>query len=277
MPNNRHRHPPIEEALREDIVPVQRQRPQHDGDQHVDDEVRAGDLEPPVDMPERLVVEGVHYFVERDRPVARRWRGGLAGDGRALLGVGRGSGLVHGVAAGQRGLQRAARGALVLDEVDAQELAPVEAVGPEEGDDDRVEAGREERDDGAVQARDLQLRGLDVDGAGPEPGQGEPGGEAGEEPEDGAQDGGELGLAVPEEREDDGQDPGAGDDGPEVRGPVVGGAGVLEHYGEAGHEAAVEDHAPVADLKDPAVGCARVDVRAEEIKRDDTADGNHGG
>lgn len=117
---------------------------------------------------------------------------------------------------------------------------------------------------------------MDVDGARPFPGEREPRRDAGQEAEDGSDEGCEFGLPRPEEGQDHGHDAGTGDDGSEVGGPVVGRAGILEHDGEAGHEAAVEDHPPMAHLESLAVRRTWVDVGAEKIEGDDAADGDHG-
>src|SRR5690242_2846469 len=66
MPNDRHTDPPIKEAPREDVVSVQRHRPQHNRRKHIDHKVHARDLEPPPDMSQRLLVEGMHDLIERD-------------------------------------------------------------------------------------------------------------------------------------------------------------------------------------------------------------------
>lgn len=147
--------PAGEEALCEDPVAVQRQGPQDDGDGDVDDEIDDGPPEPPLDVCDRLLVKGVHDLVDGDLAVqvraCRAREGGAALVGVdvaavaqvcALFGAGAGGdGLVDGFAAGQFGLQRAVGLAGVFDQVDAQELAPVELAGPGERDDDRVEHG----------------------------------------------------------------------------------------------------------------------------------------
>lgn len=120
------------------------------------------------------------------------------------------------------------------------------------------------------------MRGLDVECAGPEPRECKPGCDSREKTKDRRHNGCCASLARPEECKDHRQNARTGDDGTEVRGPVVSRTSIFEHYGEACHEGTVENYTPVAYLKSLAVGGVGVDVGAEEIKGYDAANSDHG-
>lgn len=166
LPDNRHRHPTTEKTLGEDPVSIERQRPKHDRRQNIHDEISYGNATPFLDVPNRLWVEGMDHIVETIfAVVVGGWQAGLRGlrlDGELLLVV-----CVFDLVDSDCARRLTARHALVFNEVDLQELAPIEARWPDERDDDGVQQRREERCDGGVQSRELQLRRVDVDRTAP--------------------------------------------------------------------------------------------------------------
>ena len=173
MPDNSRTNPPIKKPPREDVVPVQRHQPQHDSGQHVYHKIDSCDLEPAPDVLQCSLVERMHDLVERGLRV------GDVVDGCAVLAffvdcdiLSLIQGVVSGYAVGWRAIARAR---LILDEVDAEEFAPVESARFDcQRDNYRVYSGREEGDASAIQPWELDLCGLDVDCAAPVPGETEP-------------------------------------------------------------------------------------------------------